>query len=100
MQQTTLTDEPTTTATSTTDRERSANAKTSLASPDQRGGDGCCPWWLAAAETFEHHGDDRARCGYCDASIPVGSRGMSAARKSLCETASFSVGGQRAQFPL
>jgi hypothetical protein len=78
MQQTTLTDdttttdEPTTTATSTTDRERSANAKTSLAPPDQRGGDGCCPWCLAAAETFEHHGDDRARCGYCDASIPLG----------------------------
>ena len=71
MQQTTLTDD-TTTATSTTDSERSANAKTSLAPPDQRGGDGCCPWCLAAAETFEHHGDDCARCGYCDASIPLG----------------------------
>ncbi|WP_435078973.1 hypothetical protein [Halococcus sp. AFM35] len=71
MQQTTLTDD-TTTATSTTDRERSANARTSLAPTDQRGGDGCCPWCLAAAETFEDHGDDRARCGYCDASIPLG----------------------------
>ena len=69
MQQTTLTDD-TTTATSTTDREQSANAKTSLAPPDQRGGDGCCPWCLAAAETFEHHGDG-ARCGYCDARIPT-----------------------------
>jgi hypothetical protein len=78
MQQTTLTDdttttdEPTTTTASTTERESSTNAKTMLAPTDQRGGDGCCPWCLAAAETFEHHGDDRARCGYCDASIPLG----------------------------
>jgi hypothetical protein len=85
MQQTTLTDdttttdEPTTTTehersanASTTDRESSTSARTMLAPADQRGGDGCCPWCLAAAETFEHHGDDRARCGYCDASIPLG----------------------------
>jgi hypothetical protein len=86
MQQTTLTDDPTTddtttdeptdtttaTTASTADRESSSNAKTILAPTDQRGGDGCCPWCLAAAETFEHHGDDRARCGYCDASIPLG----------------------------
>jgi hypothetical protein len=75
MQQTTLTDDTRTddepTTASTTDHERSANARTMLAPPDQRGGDGCCPWCLAAAETFEHHGDS-ARCGYCDASIPVG----------------------------
>lgn len=76
MQQTTLTEDTTTTdeptTTSTTDRERSATTKTMLAPPDQRGGDGCCPWCLAAVETFEHHGDGGARCGYCDASIPVG----------------------------
>jgi hypothetical protein len=83
MQQTTLTDdtstdEPTTSErersanTSTTARESSTNARTMLAPPDQRGGEGCCPWCLAAAETFEYHGDDRARCGYCDASIPLG----------------------------
>jgi hypothetical protein len=76
MQQTTLTDDPTTddttTGTSTTERESSTNARTMLAPPDQRGGEGCCPWCRAAAETFEHHGDDRTRCGYCDASIPIG----------------------------
>jgi hypothetical protein len=82
MQQTTLTDdtttdhtttdEPTAASASATDRERSATTGTMLAPPDQRGGEGCCPWCLAAAETFEHHGDDRARCGYCDASIPIG----------------------------
>ena len=74
MQQATLTDDQTTTddTATTTDRERSPNTRTMLAPPDQRGGDGCCPWCLAAAETFQHHGDDRARCGYCDASIPVG----------------------------
>ena len=75
MHQITLTDDPTTTdepTTSTTDREPSSNAKTILAPPDQRGGEHCCPWCLAAADTFEHHGDDRARCGYCDAAIPVG----------------------------
>jgi hypothetical protein len=81
MQQTTLTDDPATddttttdepTATSATNCERSANARTMLAPPDQRGSEGCCPWCLAAADTFEHHGDDRARCGYCDASIPIG----------------------------
>ena len=84
MQQTTLTDdtttdEPTTASerersanASTTERESSTTARTMLAPADQRGGDGCCPWCLAAAETFEHHGDDRARCGYCDASIPLG----------------------------
>jgi hypothetical protein len=72
MQQTTLTDDTTTTdEPTTTDRESSTNAKTMLAPPDQRGGEGCCPWCLAAAETFEHHGDG-ARCGYCDASIPIG----------------------------
>jgi hypothetical protein len=76
LQQTTLTDdtttdEPTTTTASTTDRESSTNARTMLAPPVQRGGDRCCPWCLAASETFEHHGDG-ARCGYCDASIPLG----------------------------
>ena len=76
MLQTTLTDDPTTndepTNTSTTDCESSSNAKTILAPPDQRGGEGCCPWCLAAADTFEQHGDGSPRCGYCDASIHVG----------------------------
>jgi hypothetical protein len=73
--QTTLTgddrdDEPADTA--TTEQASSSSAKANLAPPEQRGGDGCCPWCLASAETFEHHGDDCARCGYCDASIPLG----------------------------
>ena len=77
MHQTTLTDDPTTTSdepanTSTTDRESSSNAKTNLAPPDQRGGEACCPWCLAASETFDHRDGDRPRCRYCDASIPVG----------------------------
>ena len=48
------------------------SAQTILAPPDQRGGERCCPWCLAAADTFEHYGDGRARCGHCDAAIPVG----------------------------
>lgn len=32
----------------------------------------CCPWCLAAAETFVHHEDGRVGCGHCDAVIPVG----------------------------
>ncbi|HET7322807.1 MAG TPA: hypothetical protein VFJ06_00565 [Halococcus sp.] len=75
--QTTLTDtddEPATTDdTSTTDCENSSNAvRATLAPPDQRGGEGCCPWCLAAAETFEYHEDGSVGCGYCDAAIPVG----------------------------
>jgi hypothetical protein len=74
MHQTTLSgddrdDEPADTA--TTERESSSSAKTNLAPPDQRGGEGCCPWCLAAAETFDQHDDRRPRCGYCDAAIPV-----------------------------
>ena len=75
MQQTTLTDDTTTTdepTTSTTDRESSSNAKTTLAPPDQRGGKGCCPWCLAAPETFNHRDDGSVGCGHCDASIPAG----------------------------
>ena len=47
-------------------------AKTTLAPPDQRGGERCCPWCLAAPETFEYREDGHARCGYCDAAIPIG----------------------------
>jgi hypothetical protein len=69
MHQTTLSGDPTTTNdepanTSTTDHESSSNAKTNLAPLDQRGGEGCCPWCLAAAETFEHREDGHPRCGY------------------------------------
>jgi hypothetical protein len=49
----------------------SANPVT-LASADQRGGERSCPWCLAAPETFDHREDGHARCGYCDAAIPVG----------------------------
>ena len=77
--QTTLTDtdvEPATnedTPMSTTDRENPSNAvRATLAPPNQRGGEGCCPWCLAAAETFKHHENGSVGCGYCDAAIPVG----------------------------
>jgi ribosomal protein S27AE len=63
-------DEPGETA--TTERESSSSAKRmNLAPPEQRGGNGCCPWCLAATETFDHRDDGRVRCGHCDASIPV-----------------------------
>ena len=69
--QTTLTDdEPANTG--MTDYESSSNAQTTLAPSDQRGGEGCCPWCLAAAETFNHHDDGSVGCSYCDAAIPVG----------------------------
>lgn len=42
-----------------------------LAPPEQRGGDGCCPWCLAASETFKHHADGRVGCGNCEAVIPT-----------------------------
>jgi hypothetical protein len=76
MHQTTLSgddrdDEPA--ETPTTERESSSSAsQMHLAPPDQRGGEDCCPWCLSAAETFEQHGDERARCGFCDAAIPTG----------------------------
>jgi hypothetical protein len=82
MHQTTLTgddrdDEPAETPTtereSTTEHESSSSGnRMNLAPPDQRGSEGCCPWCLANPETFEQHGDERPRCGFCDAAIPVG----------------------------
>ena len=61
------------TATKTTEQKSGSSATDpTLAPPDQRGGDGCCPWCLAATNTFEHREDGRVRCGYCDATIPVG----------------------------
>jgi hypothetical protein len=70
--QTTLTDDPDDepTNTTTTDRESSSSHQMNLAPPEQRGGEGCCPWCLANPETFEH-GDGRPRCEFCDAAIPV-----------------------------
>ena len=73
--QTTLTDgDPSTDPRDdTTERESSSSAEQAhLAPPDQRGGEGCCPWCLASADTFEHHDDGTVGCGYCDAAIPVG----------------------------
>ena len=55
--------------------EDGSNGYVWLAPPEQRGGDGCCPWCLASPETFNHHDDNRISqvgCGYCDAAIPVG----------------------------
>ena len=49
-----------------------SNSFSRLAPPEQRGGEGCCPWCLAAAETFTHHDDGRVGCGFCTAAIPVG----------------------------
>jgi hypothetical protein len=63
-------DDPPTTHERCTTATESAS-QTILAAPDQRGGHDCCPWCLAAAETFDHRDDDRPRCGYCDAAIPV-----------------------------
>jgi hypothetical protein len=73
MHQTTLSGEPDNDPAepATTERESSSSAKMNLAPPDQRGGEDCCPWCLANPETFEY-GDGRPRCGYCDATIPVG----------------------------
>jgi hypothetical protein len=72
--QTTLTDDPDDpddpADTATTEHESSSNAQMYLAPPDQRGGDGCCPWCLSAPETFEY-GDGRPRCGFCDSAIPT-----------------------------
>lgn len=58
--------------TATTERESSSSAKMNLAPPEQRGGQGCCPWCLASVETFDHHDDGSVGCGHCDAAIPVG----------------------------
>jgi hypothetical protein len=71
--QTTLTDDPDDEPadTATTERESSSSAKMNLAPPEQRGGEGCCPWCLANPETFEHHDDGRPRCEFCDSAIPV-----------------------------
>jgi hypothetical protein len=54
-----------------------------LAPSDQRGGDDCCPWCLAAPETFEQHGDERLRCGFCDAAIPTGTEWYERGEKSV-----------------
>ncbi len=73
--QTTLTDDesPTEEATDrTTTGRTTTNASQNLAPPEQRGGQGCCPWCLASAETFEYHDDGSVGCGHCDAAIPVG----------------------------
>lgn len=56
--------------TSTSDDGGNGHAR--LAPPEQRGGDGCCPWCLASAETFVEHDDGSVGCGYCSVSIPVG----------------------------
>ena len=72
--QTTLSDDdhPTTDASHERATTRESTAYTTLAPADQRGGDECCPWCLAAADTFDHHNDGAVGCGHCDASIPVG----------------------------
>jgi hypothetical protein len=44
---------------------------TTLAPTDQRGGDGCCPWCLSSAETFEHHDNGTVGCSHCGAAIPT-----------------------------
>lgn len=49
-----------------------SNGYARLAPPEQRGGDGCCPWCLASPETFVEHDDGSVGCGYCSVSIPVG----------------------------
>jgi hypothetical protein len=49
-----------------------SNGHALLAPPEQRGGDGCCPWCLASPETFVEHDNGRVGCGHCSASIPVG----------------------------
>jgi hypothetical protein len=68
---TSRTDDTNTTATPTPTPTESGE-QTTLAPPEQRGGEQCCPWCLAAAETFEHRDDGRPTCGHCDAAIPVG----------------------------
>jgi hypothetical protein len=45
--------------------------ESALAPPEQRGGDGCCPWCLSGTGIFEHHEDGRVGCGNCDAVIPI-----------------------------
>lgn len=69
---------PTNDDTPMTDERRTtpteSDGYTTLAPPDQRGGEQCCPWCLAAAETFEHHDDGSVGCGHCDAAIPVGTK--------------------------
>lgn len=68
----TATDDTTDATTTATDREHAPSADATLAPPDQRGGQRCCPWCLAAAETFNHHDDGSVGCAHCDAAIPVG----------------------------
>jgi hypothetical protein len=68
---TSRTDDTDTTATPTPTPTESGE-QTTLAPPEQRGGHDCCPWCLAAPETFEHRNDGRPTCGHCDAAIPVG----------------------------
>ena len=81
--QTTLTDDPDDQPPTTTDdtcaddiltsvSHAESGDTTALAPPERRGGKHCCPWCLAAPETFEHREDGRVRCGHCDASIPIG----------------------------
>ena len=64
-------DEPPTDASHTRATPTESTNCMTLAPPDQRGGEGCCPWCLASAETFNHHDDGSVGCGYCEAAIPV-----------------------------
>jgi hypothetical protein len=74
--QTTLTDTDDTATNDATTRTATTPDEsvryTTLAPPEQRGGERCCPWCLAAPETFEHREEGHVRCGYCDAVIPIG----------------------------
>ncbi|HET7322748.1 MAG TPA: hypothetical protein VFJ06_00265 [Halococcus sp.] len=67
------TDEITTNPEKKTTKPKSDPSTTepALTPPEQRGGDGCCPWCLAASKTFEHHEDGRVGCENCDAVIPI-----------------------------